>query len=281
MQIALLAERLRVEERLLIDAFAGRGHEAVLLSPERVQVPLGGLDAGLPELVLDRGIATAERSILATLLAAGGTTVVNRAATARLLSDRLALLRHLIIAGIPVPETVVSFGEEATFAAIEALGYPVLLKSLTVNPGVPVALVEDQDAAEAIVEHRTMLGGERAVLIQRFIAGASQSIRLVIVGRELVGIETRQHDGWRPGSRTNYEPYPGANAALTQLAERVVARLGRGTHAIEVIEGPDGPVVVGVGNLVDFRSIAGREIDIAGAIADFALAQYGEKDHGG
>ncbi|HEU4793284.1 MAG TPA: hypothetical protein VFS96_06480, partial [Nitrolancea sp.] len=138
-----------------------------------------------------------------------------------------------------------------------------------------------QDSAEAIVEHRTMLGGERAVLIQRFIAGPGRSVRLVIVGRELVGIETRPHDGWRPGSRVGYEPYPEANAAFAQLAERVVARLGSGTYAIEVIEGPDGPVVVGVGNLVDFRSLAGREIDIAGAIADFALAQYGERDHGG
>ena len=281
MRIALLAERLRVEERLLIDAFAGRGHEAVLLLPERVQIPLGEPDTGLPDLALDRGITTAERSILATLLAAGGTVVVNRAATARLLSDRLALLRHLIVAEIPVPRTVASFGEEATFAAIETIGYPVLLKSLTVDPAVPVALVEDQDSAEAIVEHRTMLGGERAVLVQRFIAGAGRSVRLAIVGRKLAGIETRQHDGWRPGSRAAYEPYPEANPALARLAEQVVARLGSGTYAIEVIEGPDGPVVVGVGNLADFRSLAEREINVAGAIADFALAQYGERDHGG
>src|SRR5919202_91251 len=252
MRIALLAERLRVEERLLIDAFAGLGHEAVLLLPERVQIPLGEPDTGLPDLALDRGITTAERSILATLLAADRTVVVNRAATARLLSDRLALLRHLIVAEIPVPRTVASFGEEATFAAIEAIGYPVLLKSLTVDPAVPVAMVEDQDSAEAIVEHRTMLGGERAVLVQRFIAGAGRSVRLAIVGRQLAGIETRQHDGWRPGSRAAYEPYPEANPALARLAEQVVARLGSGTYAIEVIEGPDGPVVVAVGNLVDF-----------------------------
>jgi [lysine-biosynthesis-protein LysW]--L-2-aminoadipate ligase len=281
MRIALLAERLRVEERLLINAFAGRRHEAVLLLPERVQIPLGEPDTGLPDLVLDRGITTAERSILATLLAAGGTVVVNRAATARLLSDRLALLRHLIVAEIPVPRTVASFGEEATFAAIETIGYPVLLKSLTVDPAVPVAVVEDQDSAEAIVEHRTMLGGERAVLVQRFIAGAGQSVRLAIVGRELAGIETRQHDGWRPGSRAAYEPYPEANPALARLAEQVVARLGSGTYAIEVIEGPEDPVVVGVGNLVNFRSLVEREINVAGAIADFALAQYGERDHGG
>jgi [lysine-biosynthesis-protein LysW]--L-2-aminoadipate ligase len=152
---------------------------------------------------------------------------------------------------------------------------------LTVDPAVPVALVEDQDSAEAIVEHRTMLGGERAVLVQRFIAGAGRSVRLAIVGRKLAGIETRQHYGWRPGSRAAYEPYPEANPALARLAEQVVARLGSGTYAIEVIEGPDGPVVVGVGNLVDFRSLAEREINVAGTIADFALAQYGERDHGG
>lgn len=271
-RVALLADRLRVEERLLIEAFAARGHEAVLVQPAKLALSPAAPSAGDFVAALDRGEATAERAVLAALLASGGTPVVNRAATARLLADRMALLRHLILADIPVPETRVCFGEEAIFAAIAEIGYPVVLKSLTVDPSFPVALVEDQDAAEAIVEHRIMLGGERAVLVQQFIpARAGQSVRLVVAGRSLAGIEQRTHGGWRPGRDATYEAYTGDPAPLTALAERIIERLGTGTYAVEVVETGDGPVVVGVANLVDFRSLSGRGVDVAGMIADFVL----------
>ncbi|MDI3340127.1 MAG: hypothetical protein QJR03_06300 [Sphaerobacter sp.] len=271
-RVALLADRLRVEERLLIEAFAARGHEAVLLPPARLALSPAAPSAGDFAAALDRGDATTERAVLAALLASGGTPVVNRAATARLLADRMALLRHLILAGIPVPETRVCFGEEAIFAAIEALGYPVILKTLTVDPAFPVALVEDRDAAEAIVEHRIMLGGERAVLVQQCVAAPSgRSVRLAVVGDRLAGIEQRAHDGWRPGRDASYEPYTGDPAPLTALGERIIERLGTGTYAVEVVEAASGPVVVGVANLVDFRSLAGRGVDVAGMIAEFVL----------
>lgn len=284
MRIALLADRLRVEERLLTAAFAARGHEAVLVPPAQIQFPLSAPSAGEFALALERGITTPERATLAALLSAGGVPVVNRAATARLLADRVALLRHLIFAGIPVPETLLSFGEQATYEAIEALGYPVLLKSLAVDPEIPVAVVEDGDAAEAMVEHRTTLGGEQAVLVQRFVPSRGRSIRLAIVGRDLVGIETRRHAGWRPGREAPYEPFAGDAAPLAHLAGEVIARLGTGTYAVEVLEQDHDLVVVGIGNLVDFRSLSERGVDVAGAIADFALIHGtadGEGERGG
>lgn len=277
MRIALLADRLRVEERLLTAAFNARCQEVVLLPPAEVHLALRDLSAGPYDLALDRGVTTPERATLAALFAAGGTPVINRAATARLLADRLALLRHLEFARIPVPETVVSFGEEATLEAIEALGYPVLLKSLTVDPAVPVALVEDRDAAEALVEHRTVLGGEQAVLVQRYVRGRERSVRLVIAGRDLAGIEMRRHAGWRPARGAAYEPFSGDAAPLQALAREVMARLGTGTYAIEAIEAAGGPVVVGIGNLVDFRSLADRGVDVAGMIAGFGLEQVRSK----
>jgi [lysine-biosynthesis-protein LysW]--L-2-aminoadipate ligase len=293
MRIALIADRLRVEERLLTSAFAERGHETALVGPASVHLALTSRPAapersaigsiwpepGIPALALDRGPATLERTTLAALLAAQGTVMVNRPATARLLADRLARVRHLEQAGIPIPETLISFGEQATFEAIEELGYPVLLKPILGDLVMPVALVEDRDAAEAVVEHRTMLGAETAVLIQRFIAG-DRSIRLAVVGRTVVGIEARQHQGWRPGRDSTYEAYEGETGVLHDLGDWVIDRFGSGVYSIEVIETGNGPIVVGVENLVDFRSLAGREIDVAGQIADFALAQLEESREG-
>jgi [lysine-biosynthesis-protein LysW]--L-2-aminoadipate ligase len=100
-------------------------------------------------------VATAERAALAALLAASGTTVINRPAATRLLADRLALLRHLIVAGI-VPETIVSFGEEATLAAIERLGFPALLLAPW-STGAAERRRRGSRHAEALVEQRITL----------------------------------------------------------------------------------------------------------------------------
>ena len=72
MQIALLADRLRVEERQLSEAFASRGHETTLVSPVSISagfasdgsahLHVSGAAAELftPDLALDRGHDDAE-----------------------------------------------------------------------------------------------------------------------------------------------------------------------------------------------------------------------------
>jgi len=272
--VTLLAPRMRVEERLLIAAFTQRDTEALLVDASTLAVPLVGNQPSLPSLALDREVATADRATLAALLGASGATVVNRAATARLLSDRLALLRHLIVAGIPTPETTVAFGEQPAIAALVQVGYPALLQSLQVDPWMPDAVVTDQDAAEAAIEHRAMLGRETTLLVQQYVIG--DVARVVVVGSEVVGIEAVRSDG----GKIAYAPYEQNAAALTDLGTKVIARLGSGVYAVEIVESDAGPVVVGASNLVDFRTLHDAGIDIAGKIADFTLSQSREAQDG-
>lgn len=281
-EIGLLAARLRVEERQLIAAFArpseqGFGHRAMLVTPDSLRLSLSPSEPLPWRLVIQRGVITRELAALTALLNGSGVPTINRAATARLLSDRLALLRHLVFYGIPVPETIAAFGEEATLEAIEALGYPVLLQSLTVDPGFPSAVVTDLDAAEAIVEHRITLGGEKAVLVQKLNPPVTRSLRLAIVGTRLVGIEERN----APAAETPFTVYQGDPAPFEALAERLTSRLGSGIYAIEVDESPEGLVVTGAGNLVDFRGLAAAGIEVAGAIAQFAMEQLAAQPAGG
>jgi len=273
-EIGLLAARLRVEERQLIEAFvrpdeAGSSYQAALLTPESLKLALRPSEPLPWKLIVQRGIITRELAALVALLNGSGVPTINRAATARLLSDRLALLRHLVFYGIPVPETIATYGETATLEAIAALGYPVLLQSVTVDPDFPSAAVTDLDAAEAIVEHRTTLGGEKAVLVQKLNPAVTRSLRLSIVGTSLVGIEERGD----PVAEAPYALYGGDWTPFGQLAASLTARLGSGTYVIEVDESSDGLVVTGAGNLVDFRGLAAGGIDVAGAIAEFAREQ--------
>lgn|GEM_PF-515950 len=265
--ITLLAPRLRVEERLLTAAFSDRDAEAHLLDATSFALPLTGEQPDQPSLILDREVATADRATLAALLAANGSTVVNRAATTRLLADRLALLRHLIIAGIPTPKTVVAFGEQAAVEALSQVGYPALLQSLQVDLRTPDAVVGDLDAGEAAIEHRAMLGRETSLLVQQYVLG--DVARVVVAGSDVAAIESIRSDR----GKVEYLPYERDTTALTALGTQVIARLGSGVYTIEVVESEDGPIVVGAGNLVDFRTLNDAGIDIAGKIAEYTLSQ--------
>jgi [lysine-biosynthesis-protein LysW]--L-2-aminoadipate ligase len=139
------------------------------------------------------------------------------------------------------------------------VGYPVMLLSPQVDPRMADALVHDRDAAEALIEHRAMLGHERSVLAQRYVEG--RSLWFVIVGTQIVACE-------------------GADAipnAARQIVEQVIGRLGSGVYAVKVVDGQTGPVVVAASNLTDFRALQDAGQDIAGLIADFTLSQIPQK----
>lgn len=162
--VTLLAPRLRVEERQLQAAFRARGIATAHVDAEHIALTItgaGGIGAATrsnpfsSSIALDRDVATEERATLAALLTAqSGMLVVNRAATTRLLADRLALLRHLQVADLPLPMTIVAFSESAAVAALDEIGQPVLLQSRTVQPSLPDVVAHDRDTAEALLEDR-------------------------------------------------------------------------------------------------------------------------------
>jgi [lysine-biosynthesis-protein LysW]---L-2-aminoadipate ligase len=276
MNVALLAERLRVEERQIAEAFKAKGLSSELIKPASLSVNLNDAVAPVADLVLDRAVTTRDTSSLLTLLGSNNVTIVNRPATSRLLADRMALIRHLIIAGLPVPQTRIAFGEESALIAIDELGYPVVIKTLDVRPGFPSAFVDDRDSAEAIVEHRNVLGHDQTTLIQGFQRSLhDRSLRAVVIGSEVVAFDARPHDGWRPdpnGDYINTTPDE-IGSDVKALAEAVISRVGTGVYAVLIIETSAGPIVTGLENLVTFRHLADQGIDPSSMIVDFSLSQ--------
>jgi [lysine-biosynthesis-protein LysW]---L-2-aminoadipate ligase len=275
MHVALLAERLRVEERQIADAFKAKGIPSDLIKPASISVNLNEAAAPVADLVLDRAVTTRDTSSLLTLLGSNNATIVNRPATSRLLADRMALIRHLVIAGLPVPPTRIAFGEESALEAVDDIGYPVVIKTLDVRPDFPSAFVDDRDSAEAIVEHRTVLGHDQTTLIQGFQKSLhGRSLRAVVIGSDVVGFDARLHSGWRPDPNGEYVSADSVSDGAQLLAEAVISRVGTGVYAVLMIETEDGPVVTGLENLVTFRHLAEQGIDPAEMIVDFSLAQH-------
>ena len=61
-------------------------------------------------------------------------------------------------AGVDQPDFRVAFTEESALEACEQLGYPVVMKPAVGSWGRLLAKVTDRSAAEAILEHKTVLG---------------------------------------------------------------------------------------------------------------------------
>src|SRR5256886_16394477 len=82
---------------------------------------------------------------------------VNRAKVARICGDKILTTAALARDGVPVPKTVVTFTRESALEAIEAMGYPVVLKPMAGSWGRLLAKTNDRNAAEAVLEQKETL----------------------------------------------------------------------------------------------------------------------------
>src|SRR5690606_11509479 len=182
-EVVMVYDRLRTEERMLLAAFAREGLPVraeyapdltLDLSedgPERAVV-LGrcvsqtrGLALDLPgdgrerAVVLGRCGSQTRGLALARVFEARGWVAVNRAAVIATCGDKLATSAALGAAGVPTPRTGVALTAEAALRLCERFGYPVVLKPLVGSWGRLVAKVENASQAEALLEHKEVLGG--------------------------------------------------------------------------------------------------------------------------
>ena len=269
--IGVLCARVRVEEKQLMAALAEAGARSTPLPPANGPLPIGlppappspyadaardGIEARvIVDRCQDRAVAAA---VLTGCRALGATTLdAGLAAT----GDRLAVATALSDAGLPRPETRLACSPEAALTALAELGYPGTLLPLTA--GVAPIVLLDVDTAEAVLEHRSVLGSSRdgLALVQ---AGAplSRATVIVVEGRAVAEVATA--DGSAPP------------AAAVSLAEQAAAVLKASVVGIEVALTGEGPVVWDVHPVPEFRhAVPIGAVTVAEAVAAAAVARLG------
>ena len=105
------------------------------------------------------------------LLEASGVHCINSAEVAKICGDKILTSVALKEAGVSQPPVRVAFTEESALAAIEELGYPVVLKPAVGSWGRLLSKVNDRESAEAILEHKALLGSYHHSIfyIQKFV----------------------------------------------------------------------------------------------------------------
>lgn len=278
MHVGVLLSRVRVEEKLLFAELDARGVSwSRIDDPDlimRLDDPLTGYD-----VILERSINHTRALHALRVFNDWGIPTVNTFDVAEVCGNKLLTSTALVRDGVPTPRTIVAFTPESALRAIEELGYPAILKPPIGSWGRLLSKINDRDAAEAILEHKEVLGSfhHSTYYIQEYIAKPDRDIRAFVVGGETICAIYRYSKHWitntaRGGISDNCPVTP-EMARICQTAARAV---GGGVVAIDLVELGDSYSVIEVNYTMEFRnSIAPTGVNIPGRIIDYVL-QVGE-----
>ena len=275
----VLCTRVRVEEKQIIAALAAL---AALGDAELRAMPLPPAGTPLPPGPASPRIATLGGVEDATSIDAVNrdlTSIIDRCQNRALAAATLPLYRALGIdtldaglaatgtrlqvatalagADIPRPACLAAFSEATGLAAADRLGFPSTLLSLT--PGGAAIHLHDRDTADAVIEHRVVLGGDREAifLIQAGAPAEEEGTIVHVVDGRAIAVEGA-----------------GIDIAGLALAETTAHVLGAALAAITIVSTGSGLVVWDVQPVGEFRDarLLG-ETTMPAAIAALAAAR--------
>jgi [lysine-biosynthesis-protein LysW]--L-2-aminoadipate ligase len=286
MKIGVLISRVRVEEKWLFEELDKRGVDYDKLDDREVQFNLNEPGAWARySVVLERSLSYGRGLYACKTLNAWGIPTVNTAVVADTCGDKLSTSAALQHAGVPQPEVRMAFTPESALASIEAMGYPVVLKPVIGSWGRLVSKVNDREAAEALLEHREVLGNyqQNIFYIQEYIRKPGRDIRAFVVGDETIAAIYRTSQHWitntaRGGQGSVCPVTPELNALCVAAARAV----GGGVLAIDVLEDADrGLLINEVNHTMEFHtSVPVTGINIPGKVIDYTLAIGKKHDEG-
>jgi [lysine-biosynthesis-protein LysW]--L-2-aminoadipate ligase len=278
MRVGVLCSRIRVEEKLLFEALSARGVAYEKLDDRELVFNLHDPSPYRQfDVILERCINHSRALYALHMLESWGIKVVNGAQVARICGDKLMTTLALVQHQVPVPPNMVAFTPESALEAIERLGYPVVLKPCMGSWGRLVAKINDREAAEAILEHKQILGSYHHSIyyIQKYIDKPGRDIRSFVVGDETIAAIYRTSDHWitntaQGGKASNCPVTP----EVDDLSRRAARAVGGGMLAIDLLEAPDGLQVIEVNYTMEFRnSIHTTGVDIPGKMIDYLLRE--------
>jgi [lysine-biosynthesis-protein LysW]--L-2-aminoadipate ligase len=277
-RLAILTSRIRVEEKLLIDALKQSAITFDIIDDGELLLDLSHPDERWREYdaILCRSMSQSRGLAVLHILEHWGVRVYNSASVTATCNDKLLTTLALLRAGIPTPRTLVAFDPEMTIRGIEMLGYPVVLKPITGSWGRLLARINDRDAAEAVLEHQETLGSyqHHVHYVQEHIVKPQRDIRAFVVGGRTICAIYRTSEHWvtntaRGAVASNCPVTP----ELDGLCVRAAQAVGGGILAIDVLEDPQrGLLINEINATMEFRnSIAPTGVDIPHAMLDFVL----------
>lgn len=244
-----------------------RGHEVDGVLCEDVLTPVAGARDEAPHDLVVLKSHTELALSLASTLEDEGAAVLNAAAACRVVQDKLLTTRRLAAAGVPVPRTHVTASWDCV-AELAVTG-PVLVKPLRGHRGVGVEVVPGPSGLTA---RRAPVA---PMLAQELVPGSGEDLKVYVAGRRVWAVR-------KPFSPRSFA-VAGRPVEVDDEVARIALRVGEvcglELYGIDVLESPEGPVVVDVNSLPGYKGCVGVAAPIAELVHRAAL-DAGATRHG-
>jgi len=280
MRVGILYSRVRVEEKLIFEALRRRGIDYELIDDRELILDMHRNGFNYYDVILERCINHSRALYALCILNDWGVPTVNTYHVANICGNKLLTTSALIRAGVPTPRTMIAFTPESALQAIEEMGYPAVLKPAIGSWGRLLSKVNDREAAEAILEHKKILGSYHHSIfyVQEYVDKPQRDIRAFVVGDETICAIYRNSQHWitntaRGGQAVNCPVTP----ELDELCVAAARAVGGGIVGIDILEDKDrGYLVNEVNYTIEFRnSIAPTGVDIPDKIVDYLVEVAG------
>jgi ribosomal protein S6--L-glutamate ligase len=233
------------------------------------------IDSGIPEETVlrpDRLLVEADLYLLkshtelslslAGVLAAQGARLLNPYESCLAAQDKIVASRRLQAAGVPAPRTWVT-GELERLEPVVA-ETPLVVKPYRGHRGVDVTLVHDAVDLAALGRPTVPM------LVQEYVEGRGEDLKVYVVGEEVFAVR-------KPFSATSFTR-PGrpceVDGELREIARACGRALGLGLYGLDLVEGPEGRVVVDVNTFPGYKGVPDVAPLIADYIEGYALGRY-------
>lgn len=285
LKIGLLHSLIRKDEKLILDELNSRDDiEVVMIDDREISADIKSGLTSKADIIVERCINHYRALHALQLYEDSGIPCFNSSSVAAICGSKFETSLILKKHNVPQPEVRIAFTEKSALAAIEEMGYPVVLKPAVGSWGRLIAKISSRESAEAILEHKTTLGTYHHSIfyIQKFIEKQGRDIRSFVVGNECIAAVYRSSDHWitntAKGAVATNCPIDEKLAAISLAAARAV---GGGIVAVDVFETPQGYQINEVNYTMEFKnSIAPTGVNIPKKIIDYVVAEGMKKIHG-
>jgi len=280
-RIGFLYTRLRAEEKYLLEELEKRPNVEVIRVKDDGQFFDISHISETMDVLFERSVSYSRGLYISKIYEANGVKVVNSPQVAERCGDKYVTSQILVKNGIPTPRVLMAFDEESALAAVEAMGYPCVLKPVVGSWGRLLAKVDNRHAAESLIEHKATLGVNHQIFyIQEYINKPGRDIRAFVVGEEPIAAIYRTSEGWitntaRGGVATNCPLTP----ELTDICHKTAKAVGGGLLAIDVFESDNGLTINEVNHTMEFRnSITTTGVNIPALMVDYVIGSARKND---
>ena len=187
--------------------------------------------------------------------------------------DKYDILAILEDNGIPVPRTAATESVTEALKAFTELGGDVVVKPIFGSRGIGATRIVDSEIATTVFKAITFHHG--VIYLQEFVPHGHSDIRAFVVDGHVIAAMRRVAESWKTNYSQGARPAPiTLDPAHEELAVKSAKAVGCKVAGVDILEGPEGPVIVDVNSQPGWKGLqVVTKVNVADEIVRFILSE--------